>query len=547
MGASTHPADAFGLQATSDLDWTGPTDSILADDHKEWIEGAQVPIKVHDDAHLRTMTTLEEQTLLVYLKGDTELRHPPEFLKATLPVTQRAIIEDFHGHFVDYTLTADIPAGVKWRRRPAHMAILEDLFKASTGTKHYLPMITRLIKDVKRFSFNERHTPTVIFYSKRLARFWEGTTVKVQTSTTTLLDTNRNAARPGTDIFSTAQLTQQYAVWVFGANSLSMVGITLTMADIAQCGVLDVEAPRTEVLDLVDIGYYLIRFNQTGYPDGLRSVTHIDLDGTTVLVRHFQANMQIPCYRCFSARHNNGRYKVSMGNLEAVRNQLQRRYRGKITHYCPAPVSVYAHSDTSSLQSFLTAIQLRAEELATSDTPHADPLATMTEADSAVHSPQQNVAAPEDDSAGNTVIHRRSSNRRPTKPNSTAPAPVDRAEADVTAEVATGDASAPMTSTTPRRHHVLDTHRSRKVGKRLRRQLRRGGQTFEALLNSGASKSIINDGTLDANVELGRKFIPASTTVFETMNGLVTSSGSTMVQLVFPKIKYCYFTSIRGD
>ncbi|KAG6946531.1 hypothetical protein JG687_00016643 [Phytophthora cactorum] len=322
MGASTHPADAFGLQATSDLDWTGPTDSILADDHKEWIEGAQVPIKVHDDAHLRTMTTLEEQTLLVYLKGDTELRHPPEFLKATLPVAQRAIIEDFHSHFVDYTLTADIPAGVMWRRRPAHMAILEDLFKASTGTKHYLPMITRLIKDVKRFSFNGRHTPTVIFYSKRLARFWEGTTVKVQTSTTTLLDTNRNAARPGTDIFSTAQLTQQYAVWVFGANSLSMVGITLTMADIAQCGVLDVEAPRTEVLDLVDIGYYLIRFNQTGCPDGLRSVTHIDLDGTTVLVRHFQANMQIPCYRCFSARHNNGRYKVSMGNLEACVRSL---------------------------------------------------------------------------------------------------------------------------------------------------------------------------------------------------------------------------------
>lgn len=68
-------------------------------------------------------------------------------------------------------------------------------------------------------------------------------------------------------------------------------------------------------------------------------------------------------------------------------------------------------------------------------------------------------------------------------------------------------------------------------------KLRRGGQTFEALLDSGASKSIINGRTLGANTELGRKFIPASPTVFETMNGSVTSSGSTMVQFVFSKLK----------
>ncbi|KAI9996096.1 hypothetical protein PInf_013274 [Phytophthora infestans] len=63
-------------------------------------------------------------------------------------------------------------------------------------------------------------------------------------------------------------------------------------------------------------------------------------------------------------------------------------------------------------------------------------------------------------------------------------------------------------------------------------KLSRGGPTFEALLDSGASKSIINGATLDANVQLGRKLIAVSPTVFETMIRLVTSSGTTMADLV---------------
>lgn len=58
-----------------------------------------------------------------------------------------------------------------------------------------------------------------------------------------------------------------------------------------------------------------------------------------------------------------------------------------------------------------------------------------------------------------------------------------------------------------------------------------------ALLDSGASKSIVNGATLAVNMKLGRKIISASPTVFETMNGSVASSGTTMVQLVLPTLK----------
>ncbi|KAI9981470.1 hypothetical protein PInf_009222 [Phytophthora infestans] len=79
--------------------------------------------------------------------------------------------------------------------------------------------------------------------------------------------------------------------------------------------------------------------------------------------------------------------------------------------------------------------------------------------------------------------------------------------------------------------------RPKRASLRVLVKLSRGGPTFEVLLDSGASKSIIKGPTLDANVQLGRKLIAASPAVFETMNGSVTSSGTTMVQFVFPKLK----------
>ncbi|KAE8895362.1 hypothetical protein PF005_g4107 [Phytophthora fragariae] len=49
--------------------------------------------------------------------------------------------------------------------------------------------------------------------------------------------------------------------------------------------------------------------------------------------------------------------------------------------------------------------------------------------------------------------------------------------------------------------------------------------------------SIINRETVATNVQAGRKFIPASPIVFDTMNGSITSSGSTVAQFVFAQLK----------
>ncbi|KAG6944856.1 hypothetical protein JG687_00017602 [Phytophthora cactorum] len=73
------------------------------------------------------MSTVEEKTLIAYTRGEIELRHPTGFIKTTLPVMQRAILEDFHRTHVEYALAADVPDGVKLGKR------LEEIFKANTG------------------------------------------------------------------------------------------------------------------------------------------------------------------------------------------------------------------------------------------------------------------------------------------------------------------------------------------------------------------------------------------------------------------------------
>ncbi|KAG3149382.1 hypothetical protein PI126_g12042 [Phytophthora idaei] len=101
-------------------------------------------------------------------------------------------------------------------------------------------MVARLVRNVKRFSFDGHHTPTVVLYSKRLSNFW-------------------NPAQHGLGTYSVVQLKQQYVLRSLGAASLSVLDNTLALTDIARCGVLDVETPRSEGLDIVDNGFYLLQ------------------------------------------------------------------------------------------------------------------------------------------------------------------------------------------------------------------------------------------------------------------------------------------------
>jgi hypothetical protein len=67
-------------------------------------------------------------------------------------------------------------------------------------------------------------------------------------------------------------------------------------------------------------------------------------------------------------------------------------------------------------------------------------------------------------------------------------------------------------------------------------QLRRGSR-FTALLDTGASRSIINQSVLQANIDSGRKLVPSSPRVFETVGGEISSHGTSMVQFRFSKLK----------
>ncbi|KAG3079528.1 hypothetical protein PI124_g19454 [Phytophthora idaei] len=95
--------------------------------------------------------------------------------------------------------------------------------------------------------------------------------MRLQAATIELVGTNRNPARPHSGPYSSAQLKQQYAVKILGTASISIVDVTLARSAIAQCGVLDVEAPRSEALDIIDNGYYLVRFAQAQCPVTLKT------------------------------------------------------------------------------------------------------------------------------------------------------------------------------------------------------------------------------------------------------------------------------------
>lgn len=70
---------------------------------------------------------------------------------------------------------------------------------------------------------------------------------------------------------------------------------------------------------------------------------------------------------------------------------------------------------------------------------------------------------------------------------------------------------------------------------RIKVQIGHDNRASDVLIDSGASKSIINATTMSANIKDGGKLAPSSTT-FKTVGSDVTSTGSTMVQFHFPKL-----------
>ncbi|KAG2861103.1 hypothetical protein PC129_g16377 [Phytophthora cactorum] len=139
---------------------------------------------------------------MTYVSGKIELRHPPVFLKAALPVVQRTILEDFHLSPLEQRLTAGVPAGVKLGKLPAHMTLLEEIFKAKNGANYDLPSS----EGHKKLSFDKKYTFILAFYSRCLATFSTEATLRIQMATIELVDTTRNPVRPAHGTFTGAQL-----------------------------------------------------------------------------------------------------------------------------------------------------------------------------------------------------------------------------------------------------------------------------------------------------------------------------------------------------
>ncbi|KAE9292768.1 hypothetical protein PF008_g24978 [Phytophthora fragariae] len=112
---------------------------------------------------------METETLLAYLNETLELPHPPNFIKATLPVLQRAIIEQYHGIHLETPLTADVDPRARLRKTMTHNTILGMLYAANGDTARGRQMISRLMEDVKRLHFDGIHTLTFVFNSERVA------------------------------------------------------------------------------------------------------------------------------------------------------------------------------------------------------------------------------------------------------------------------------------------------------------------------------------------------------------------------------------------
>ncbi|KAE9259887.1 hypothetical protein PF008_g33250 [Phytophthora fragariae] len=112
------------------------------------------PSKVHAGGALRERTEAETSALLHYLDLSLELPHPPTFLKATLPILQRAMVEQFHERHCEMMLTADIPPRAKLRRSMTHNTLLAQIHAANADTATGRILLTRLLEDVKRLQFD---------------------------------------------------------------------------------------------------------------------------------------------------------------------------------------------------------------------------------------------------------------------------------------------------------------------------------------------------------------------------------------------------------
>ncbi|KAE9025735.1 hypothetical protein PR001_g12353 [Phytophthora rubi] len=260
-------------------DWATLTDRTWADGERELYNVAMEPAEVMRDGSTRSMTVAEERALLAYMRGELELPHPPNFIKATLSHLHRALLEDIHEAHFNVTLTANLPPYVVLKRTAniPHVEIFRSLYTANTDGTIGRDMMRCFQRDVKRFIYDGAHTLRFVFYSGRVGAHWARQSLRFQKAVITLHNTSRSSGAVASGAYTAAHMEQMYALHVYGGGSLGLAALFKALAHVSGAEVLDVEFPRTTKTEIYDNRYHIMRLTYASrVPDATARVTAPD-------------------------------------------------------------------------------------------------------------------------------------------------------------------------------------------------------------------------------------------------------------------------------
>ncbi|KAE9307770.1 hypothetical protein PF008_g21151 [Phytophthora fragariae] len=342
--ATWNPLHKKRLVATMLRDWSSITSKSWADEDQRLRDVAMTPVDVKRGENIREMTADESQVLLAYGRGELELPHPPNFIKATMTPLHRAMLEDIHEVHFNATLTANLSplVNLKHNANVPHVMLFKELCNANTDGHIRQEMMRCLQRDVKRFVYDGAHTLRLVFYSRRVAAIWERQTLRFQRTVITLHNTDRKHGEVGDGSFTAAQLDGMYAVHVYGGGSFGLSALARAFAQISGSEVLDVEFPRATRTDIYDNRYHVVRFTQPVCPTQLLGVTRLIIQGKVLTLHHFQMNLRKPCSRCYSPRHGTAKCKADSERLVSLQQKASRTIDGNVARFDP-PCSSYFH------------------------------------------------------------------------------------------------------------------------------------------------------------------------------------------------------------
>ncbi|OWZ15500.1 hypothetical protein PHMEG_00010842 [Phytophthora megakarya] len=232
------------LHTTLAKDWTSPRSSIPNSENDAFHVTALAETDTHTDDHLRPRTPQESAALLAYFRGELEIDHPPNFLKATMPVIQRAMVEQFHEAHVEYSLTALTPPQVKLWKNMTHGALFAELQNANRDEVNGEAMLNRMKRDIKMLHYDGIQTLRFVFHSKRIAKFYQGVTLRLQRTTIVVEDADFRRENQSPGCYDVAQVRRLYSLRVFGTDKIGLVTLIAAFSQLSGVQVLDIQRAR---------------------------------------------------------------------------------------------------------------------------------------------------------------------------------------------------------------------------------------------------------------------------------------------------------------